>query len=210
MPERFSRSSKEASRVEPTVAVVSHVSERKTGTVFSTESDFVPVFAVIDIFAAVRSFPDGTDGTVTGKVTVSEAPLSIRTFRTGFSMPNHSAERDTSNSASAPVRLKTTGERTVLSPERKMRGRFSETMTSFAVTTEACPTPMRLSDEVDTTASTTQVVRLSGKASVVTENFPFASVVKSALQNAVSLNVPRFFWVSPPFRSSPAPHLAPF
>ncbi|MFZ5341720.1 MAG: hypothetical protein ACOZBL_04145 [Patescibacteria group bacterium] len=65
-----------------------------------------------------------------------------------------------------------------------------------------------MSDGVLITASMSQVVRLSGRLSVLIVAFQFWSVVKFASQYAVSLNVHLFFFEFHHFRLSQSHHFS--
>jgi len=81
--------------------------------------------------------------------------------------------KETSNPASFQVLLNITGESIILSDEDKNLGRFSFIITVFVVIKVVSQTQILLSEAVETTDSTTQVVRLSGKTSVMILNSPF-------------------------------------
>jgi hypothetical protein len=142
------------------------------------------------------------------KLTFELSQAFTNTFLVKFSKVHRLELIETLKLSSFQVLLYITGDNVIKSHAQINLGRLSSIINSFEVIIVSYATHILLSSEVLTSASITQVVRLSGRASKVIVVFHELSVVKSQTQKAVSLKFHLDFLLSHHFTHSPLHHFS--
>ncbi len=191
------------------VATFSIVDVSLIGNIFSTSSISSDSSEVALILIFAKSWEFGSVFfAIHSNATFFCSQLFIFILISLFLKSTHSQLIVTLMLAFLPVLLNIDGENTILSSDHMNLGVFSLIISFLFVTTVVSHTQIIFHSVVDITLSSTHVVRLSGSFDVVIYAIQSLSVVKSACQNAVSLNTHRFFFEFHHFCHSHAHHFS--